>query len=238
MFRRFHAPEGTAPGQPAPAPAAAPAAPDIAALVAEAVKAQVGPLLEKVSALEGEKAQAAAALAKAEAEKAGTVAAKASAEEQIAQLRKQFGEEKSRSTLGLAVDRYQYASPMHREAALTNFRALCPISVNDAGEVVAVMGGKPKSVPAAFDEWFAASGAIYKAAAAQPGPGQPQPASVENGAPRKSFREMTDAEFAAARAQGVKGTLTQGHGAPIVELKTAVNPYAAKRAQLMGNVKR
>lgn len=223
-------------GAPAPAPAPAAGGQDLAALVAEAVKSQIAPLNEKIAALETERATATAALAKAEAEKAGSAAKAATAEEQIASLRRKFGESQASNSLTQAADRYQYASPLHREQALTSFRAECQVRALESGDPIATIAGKDKAVPAAFDEWFAAKGSIYKAAAAQPGPGQPAPAAAEGAQPRKAFKDMTDEEFAAARAGGIRGTLTNDRGAPVIEVKTAPNPMLRKRHEMLALV--
>ena len=87
--------------------------------------------------------------------------------DEAAQLQTQFAADRSRNALALAVDRYQYASPQHREHAMTIFRAGAQIQASGA-DVVALIGGKAKPIAAAYDEWFAANGAMYKAAAAQP----------------------------------------------------------------------
>lgn len=229
------APNPAAPVPP-PAPGAAPApAADIAAMVAAAVKAQLAPVLADRDAALASAAESKAALEKANQGVATTAAKAATAEEQIARLRSQFGESQSKQALSLAVGRYQYASPEHREAALVHFRAECAIKAEDSGDVVATIGGKQKPVPAAFDEWFAVKGSIYKAAVAQPGPGVPASAPA-SGAPAKRVKDMTPEEFAAHCASGVRGTLTNDRNSPVFEISRKGNHWDAKLKATIASV--
>lgn len=226
------APAATAPAKPAEAPAPSPAnaTPDINALVSKAVESQVAPLMAELTSAREKLAAIEADRAKAQESAASAVAAKVTVEQQLAQLQTQFAEDRSRNALALAVDRYQYASPQHREHAMTIFRAGAQIQASGA-DVVALIGGKAKPIAAAYDEWFAANGAMYKATAAQPGPSVP-PATAPDTA-RKPLRELTDEEFAALKASGVRGTLTNDRNAPVFEIKSVTNPFLAKREQML-----
>src|SRR3990167_2824732 len=144
-FRFLFSPDGVAPGPPAapstPAPAPTPG-PDVAALVAAAVKAEVGPLLEQLHAARGETAAEKTARAKAEADTVAAAAAKGTADEQIKSLTARFNDANTRAALSSSADRYTYTSPVAKEQALIAFRATHPAEVNAANEVVAKVAGK------------------------------------------------------------------------------------------------
>lgn len=231
-----------APPVPASAPATtttgagtAPAASqiDMAKLVAEAVKAQVSPLLEQLNAAKTEAANERSAREKSEQEKATSVAKVATAEEQVKALRDQFHRAQSESTVHAAMDRFQYVSPEAKGLALTGFQAAFKVEVRDNGEIVATAGGKSQPVEAAYGEWFGKHGGPLKAAAAQPGPGAPPPAGAEGGTQRKSIKEMTREEFSDFRRKGVTLKLTNDARSPSVTFKDRSIPRVVERREAL-----
>lgn len=212
---------------PAAAGGAAPAAPDIQAIVAEAVKAAVAPIIAENQALK-EKADT------AEKEKTSATAQKATAEEtmkaEIKRLRERYNESESAKAVQESLNRYQYASPQHRDMALAAFKASHPVEVSDKGDVLA--GGKP--IGKAFEDWFAANGSIFKAAAAQPGPGTPA-ATGPQGIATKPLRQMSDAEFADwRRTATITGSLVPG--GEKLTIKPAYDPMRERREAILGRM--
>lgn len=238
-FRFLFSPDGVAPGTPAapstPAPAPTPG-PDVAALVAAAVKAEVGPLLEQLHAARGETAAEKTARAKAEADTVAAAAAKGTADEQIKSLTARFNDANTRAALSSSADRYTYTSPVAKEQALIAFRATHPAEVNAANEVVAKVAGKDVPLGSAFDAFMAGpAGALYRAATAQPGqavpPGTAPPAS------KKSVRELSRDEFAALLRSGVKGKLTNDARSPEVTIRrTSIARVDQRRAELLSQI--
>ena len=141
MFARFtnltrYAADGTVPGSPAagaaPATGTPAPGPDVAALVAEAVRSQVSPLLEKLTAKDAEIAAIKASLDAKDKDAAGAVAAKATAEEQIKALTSRFNETASASALHAAAGRFNFVNGDAREAAVALFKAKHKVEVRDS----------------------------------------------------------------------------------------------------------
>ena len=243
MFARFanltrYAADGTAPGSPAvgaaPATGTPAPGPDVAALVAEAVRSQVSPLLEKLTAKDAEIAQYKASLDAKDKDAAGAVAAKATAEEQIKALTSRFNETASASALHAAAGRFNFVNGDAREAAVALFKAKHKVEARDSGEVEASVGGKTEALGAAF-EAFAKSPAVSLliAASAQPGAGATTP-SAPAGAP-KSVKEMTDAEFDAGLAAGIfRGKFTNSNREPESVIQSKPQYFAKRREELIG----
>lgn len=236
-FVRFNAPEA-APGQPAagaaPAPAPKEGAAPLPPAMEAAVKAMLAPVLQRAEAAEKALADERAKAEKAEADKATEAAAKLSVEEQLKRFQAQFNAEKTKTAISAAADRFQYTSPTAKEHAVAVFKSQATIEARENGDVVATIGGKTQPVATAFEGWFAQNGSIYKAAAAQPGAGAPQ-ASMPDGSPKR-VKDLSDAEFKAVLAQGVRGKLTNDAKAPTVLIQKKENPYGGRRDTILSQI--
>jgi hypothetical protein len=235
-------------GATAPAPAAAtapqatlPAANDLAALISEAVKTHATPLMKaleaeraKVATLEAEQRRAVDSVTKAATEKA-------SVEEQLNQVRAELAKQAEASknsrldaALKDAASRYKHVSEQAGEHSRSLFAQAHKIEVSEDGTVTATgSDGTRRPIQQAYEAWVGGPGAIFKAAASQPGPATPPPASP-GGQQAKNVRDLSTEEFDALLRQGVKGKLTNDRRAPEITIKRTTNPFQARRDSLIG----
>lgn len=251
VAQRFFAPDAGAAGTP-PAPAAAPgqaaagSTTPPAVAPASALQPSAGSeppewakaLMAKVTTLEGAKT-------KAEADKGAAEQKALTVEQQLSAQKSEFEKFRTQATAdkitgavdGLAKG-VTFASPAHADAGLQHFRASYKIEVVDGAVLATGADGKPQHLAVAFDGWRkSAAGALFVAAAAQPGPGGL--GTAPPGAPqRKPVKEMTHEEFRGMLKDGVCCKLTNDKRAPTVTFKDrSVSRLTARREQLLGAVR-
>ena len=235
-----HMPDGTAPGQPAAsaAPAAGtPAAPTPAPAAGDAppawFAAYTAQVEQRFAAVEGGKQ-------KAEADANAAAAAKLTVEQQLAAQRDEFAKYRAqgektqiKAEIADAAGKYTFASPPHRDAAIALFSTHHRTEVKDGAVLAFGLDGKPQHVDQAFGAWAKGTGAIFVAAAAQPGPGAPGAAPPAGTTTQKRPKEMTPAEFAAFKKSGVTAKLTNDARSPSVTFMDRTVPRLVERREAL-----